>query len=93
MSGERVRLNLLLRSNNGSFINLKMLQTEVLCYLHCEKSRDRTPWQLFMKAPTEWRSIIVLPVADSSSLSLPRPRINGTDDRLTSDLVNPSVLS
>lgn len=35
----------------------------------------------------------MLPQANSSSLSLPKPRINAADDRLTSDLVNPSVLS
>lgn len=57
------------------------------------KSRARAPWQLFTKAPTEWRRIIVLPQADSSSLSLPRPRINAADDRMTSDLVNLSVFS
>lgn len=34
----------------------------------------------------------MLPQADSSSLSLPRPRKNGADDRLTSDLVHPSVV-
>lgn len=30
-----MRLNLLLRSNNGPCVNPKLFQTEVLCYLHC----------------------------------------------------------